>query len=249
MKTKFFLSAPTLRRAAAAGAAALALLAAACDDVGSTDSVSATVSDSSGTIYDFSGTYYAVDGKGGALVSPSQSGRAITWLRLTQYGSVLEGSDSARQLWKGKISGVSGGNASFTLNGATTAAQAVDIVGALRYSDGASTMDATWIESSGRSCTINAKASVSPPSDNTNTTSSVTISPSSATIPYGSSRTFTASNGTSPYSWSLSSSAYGSLSSTSGSSVTFQASSTAGTVTLTVTDNTGDTASATIEID
>ena len=252
MKTKFFLSAPSFRRAAAlAAAVVLSFFAAACDDVGSTDSVTATVSDSSGTVYDFSGTYYTTDNEGGVLVTPSQSGRAITWLRLNQYGSVLEGSDSARQLWRGKISGVSsGGNAAFTLSGTTTAAQSVDVVGTLRYADGASTMDASWIESSGRSCTINAQASVSAPHTNSNPTASLSISPSSASIAPGSSRSFRASGGTAPYSWSLSTTAYGTLSSSSGASVTFRANtSAAGSVTLTVSDSLSASAEATIDID
>lgn len=224
----------------------LAALFAACD-VDSTDSVSGSVSDSSGTIYDFSGTYYNSENEGGVLVTPSQSGRAITWLRLTQYGSVLEGSDSSRQLWRGKISGVNSGNASFTLVGATTAGQSVDVVGTLRYADGASTMDASWIESSGRSCSLNAQAAVSAPATNT-PSSTLSISPSSASISQGSSRTFKANGGAAPYSWSLSSSSYGSLSTSSGASVTFTASTVSGTVTLTVTDGLASSASATITV-
>lgn len=250
MKTSTSNSA-VLRRAtlAALAAAAIALFTVACE-VDSADSASGVVSDSSGTIYDFSGTYYSTSGDGGPLVSPSQSGRAITWLRLTQYGSVLEGYDSSRQSWKGKISGVtSGGNASFTLDGATTAGLAVNIAGTLRYADAASTMDASWIEASGRACTINAQASVSAPNTHSNTSSSVSISPSSASISKGASRTFKASGGVSPYSWSLSTSAYGSLSSSSGSSVTFYASSSdSGSVTITVSDSLSSSSSASITV-
>jgi hypothetical protein len=239
-----------LRRAATVAAPAIAAmvlaLSAACE-VDSADSASGTVSDSSGTIYDFSGTYYSVDGDGGVLVTPEQSGRAITWLRLTQYGSVLEGYDSSRQFWKGKISGVNSGNASFTLTGATTAGQSVDVAGTLRYAEGASTIDASWIESSGRSCTLNAKAAVSAPGTNT-PSSSLSVSPSSAALAKGASRTFKATSGAAPYSWSLSSSSYGSLSSSSGGTVTFTASTVSGTVTLTVTDALSSSASATITV-
>ena len=247
MKTFKSIFAPL--RAAAFSLAVLPFCA-ACDDIGSTDSVSGSVSDSSGTIYDFSGTYYNSNNEGGVLVTPSQSGRAITWLRLTQYGSVLEGSDSSRQLWNGKISSVSsGGNASFTLSGATTSGQAVDIVGTLRYADGASTMDGSWIESSGRSCSINAQAAVSAPDTYTNGTSTVSVSPSSAALSSGANRTFKASGGNSPYTWSLSTSSYGTLSSSSGSSVTFNASSSgSGSVVLTVTDSVGSSDSATITV-
>ena len=184
-------------------------------------------------------------------MSPSQSGGAITWLRLTQYGSVLEGYDSCHQKWSGKISSVSsGGNASFTLDGSTSRGVAVDIVGVLRYSDGSSTLDGSWIESTGRQCNIQARASVSAPTTNNTPTASLTVSPTSATIAKGASRTFKASNGNPSYSWSLSSSSYGSLSTTTGASTTFTASSSAsGTVTLTVTDSLSSSASATITIE
>ena len=245
-----------MKKALFALLSALLPLAFVACDVGSTDSVSATTSDSSGTIYDFSGTYYPVD-NAETLVTPStrQSGKLLTWLRLVQYGSVLEGYDSAKKSWSGKISSVSsGGNASFTLSGSTTTGHSVDIVGTLRYADGASTMDGSWIEDSGNAASIYAKAAVAPPATNspsTNTTASLSISPSSRTVSAGSSATFTVSGGTSPYSWSLSSTSYGTLSSSSGSSTTFTASSSSSsshTVTLSVTDANAASASASITV-
>lgn len=240
----------------------LALLAAllpvaflACD-VGSTDSVSGTVSDSSGTVYDFSGTYYPVD-NAETLVSPAtrQSGQHLTWLRLVQYGSVLEGYDNVKKSWSGKISSVSnGGNASFTLSGSTTTGHSVEIVGTLRYADGASTMDGSWIEDSGNAASIYAQAAVAAPSSHSSTntpSASLSVSPSSRTLSSGSSATFTASGGSSPYHWSLSSTSYGTISSTSGSSTTFTASSSGSSsksVTLTVTDSDSATAYATITV-
>lgn len=234
--------------------AALPLAALLACDVGSSDSVSGTVSDSSGTVYDFSGTYYPVD-DATTLVTPAtrQSGRHLAWLRLLQYGSRLEGYDSAKKSWSGKISAVSsGGNASFTLSGSTTTGHAVDIVGTLRYADGASTMDGSWIEDSGSAASIFARAAVAPPATNSPSPSGTTlaISPSSRTVSPGSSATFTASGGSSPYSWSLSSSSYGTLSTSSGSSTTFTAASGSGshTLTLTLTDSASETATASITV-
>lgn len=236
-------------------AAVLPVAFLACD-VGSTDSVSGTVSDSSGTVYDFSGTYYPVE-NAETLVSPAtrQSGQLLTWLRLVQYGSRLEGYDSAKKTWAGKISAVTGGgNAAFTLSGSTTTGHSVDIVGTLRYADGASTMDGSWIEDSGSAASIYAKAAVAAPATNSPSPSgtSLSISPSSRTVSPGSSATFTASGGSSPYSWSLSTTSYGTLSTTSGSSTTFTAttttSSSSRTLTLTVTDSASETASASITV-
>ena len=237
-----------------------ALLAAAfmACDVGSTDSVSGSVSDSSGTVYDFSGTYYPVE-DAEALVNPPsmQSGQLLTWLRLVQYGSRLEGFDNAKKNWSGKISSVtSGGNASFTLSGSTTTGHSVEIVGTLRYADGASTMDGSWIEDVGNAASIYAKAAVTAPATNSTPdpgpSSSLAISPSSRTIAPAGSASFSVSGGSAPYEWSLSTSGYGALSSATGSSTTFTAASDIGassrTLTLTVTDSEDETASASITI-
>ncbi len=236
--------------------AVLPLAFLACD-VGSTDSVSGTVADSSGTVYDFSGTYYPVE-NAETLVNPAsmQSGQLLTWLRLVQYGSVLEGYDNAKKSWSGKIASVtSSGNAAFTLSGSTTTGHAVEIVGTLRYADGASTMDGSWIEDVGNAASIYAKAAVAPPSTNSpspSPSSTLSVAPSSKTIAVGSSASFSASGGKSPYTWSLSSPAYGSLSSTSGSTTTFAATTSpvsgSPTVTLTVTDSSSASAYATITL-
>lgn len=234
--------------------AALPLAALLACDVGSSDSVTGSVSDSSGTVYDFSGTYYPVEGAE-TLVNPvsRQSGQHLTWLRLVQYGSRLEGFDNTKKTWSGKISSVSsGGNAAFTLSGSTTTGHSVDIIGTLRYADGASTMDGSWIEDVGNAAAIYAKAAVAAPATNSPSPSGTTlaVSPSSRTVSPGSSATFTASGGSSPYSWSLSTTSYGTLSTTTGASTTFTATSGSGsrTLTLTVTDADSETASASITI-
>ena len=167
-----------LRPLAAAAAFSLFALGLAACDIGSTDSTSAIVSDNAGNIYDFSGLYMSVsnsaDSSNGvnALVYPlkRQSGKALTWLRLLQYGSVLEGYDNAGLSWEGKISSVTTeGTASFTLSGKTTAGAAVEIIGSLQNKNSTNaTMDAAWLEPS-FSGSIFAQATVSPPTIPTST--------------------------------------------------------------------------------
>ncbi len=72
------------------------------------------------------------------------------------------------------------------------------------------------------------------------------LSPGSATIAAGASMGLVASGGSGSYVWSVS--GFGSLSATSGGSVTFVAGSAAGTATITVTDSDGLTASCTVTI-
>ena len=74
----------------------------------------------------------------------------------------------------------------------------------------------------------------------------LTLSPGSASIAAGSSMGLVASGGSGSYVWSVS--GVGSLSSTSGGSVTFVAGSTAGTAIITVTDSDGLTASCTVTV-
>lgn len=251
---------------ALAFAAVLPLLAsflAACD-VDSTDSTTAVVSDNSGTIYSYAGLYMR-DSSGtnasAALVYPEgrQSGVVLTWLRLLQYGSALEGYDNANQTWAGSISAQNGAVASFTLSGKTSAGASVEIVGTLssssssaatttsngatQVSASSATMDASWLET-GFSGSIFAQATTAPATSNASTR--LSIDPTRAALNSDDvTQVFTASGGTGSYTWTLSSTNYGSLSS-SGNQATFTASGEAGTVTVTITDSGGDSASATV---
>ena len=256
---------------ALAVAAVLPLLAsflAACD-VDSTDSTTAVVSDNSGTIYSYAGLYMRATSSSNAsaaLVYPEgkQSGIVLTWLRLLQYGSALEGYDNANQTWTGSISAQNGAVASFTLSGKTSAGASVEIVGTLTTSSGtetgtpstnkaaamlakasgaSATMDASWLET-GFSGSIFAQATTAPATSNANTR--LSIDPTRAALNSNDvTQVFTASGGTGTYTWTLSSTNYGSLSS-SGNQATFTASGVAGSVTVTITDSSGDSASATI---
>ena len=208
------------------------------------DSVTATPSDNDGTIYNFSGLYAHSTTNGLApLVFPTnrQSGATLTWLRLIQYGNVLEAYDNAGLAWSGGISGIQSGTATFNLQGRTTAGQTVDIAGTMVYADQRSTMDATWIEPS-FSGTIYAQALVAPTA--TNTTAAVSISPTSAILTSSlSTKGFSATGGSGTYTWSHTGTC-GTLSATSGSSITYTRVTTGNDI-LTVTSG-GDTASATI---
>ena len=225
-----------------------ALLLAACD-VDSVDSTTAVLSDNEGTIYNYSGLYMSDSNEEGStngyvpLVFPAgqQSGETLTWIRLLQYGSALEGYDSENQVWEGNVSVQNGAIASFSLRGRTTAGASVDVLGTLSYADQKSTMDATWIEPT-FSGSIFATATVSPAITNAPATELV-LSPTSASLNTNSpTRTFTVSGGTEPYAWTSSG---GSLSSSSGSEVVYDSENVEGSVTITVTDAGGQTATAT----
>ncbi len=244
---------PLFRALAAALALPLLALCLAACDVGSVDSTSAVVSDTKGNIYNYSGMYMSASNTSGstsgyaALVVPAgrQSGTILTWIRLLQYGSVLEAYDNANQTWYGNVSAQNGETASFTLSGKTTAGNSVEIVGTLTYISQQSTMDAAWIEPS-FSGNIFAQATVSPVVTNT-PPAKFTLSPSAANFDTNDiTETFTASGGTAPYTWSLLSSSLGSLSSSSGSSVTYTSAHIAGNNVITVKDSSSNSVTASV---
>ena len=228
----------------AAAALAGAVLSAAClsgCEVDSTNT-SSVVANSSGTVYDFSALYRPTGDGVEFLVYPSskQSGTKLTWMRIIQDGSALQGYDNAGRNWNGRISGVDDTVAHFTLDGATTAGAAVTIAGTMNYANQQSTISASWLESTGFSGNFFATGTVSAPMTPSN---SVSISPSSATIAVNEARVFTASGGNGSYSWSHSSSC-GTLSGTSGASITYHHAG-SGEDVLTVTSG-GSSASANI---
>ncbi|NLD89667.1 MAG: hypothetical protein GX634_04915 [Lentisphaerae bacterium] len=187
----------------------LAGLLSACD-VDSADSTTAVVSDTDGTIYNFAGLYLPTGTNTEFLVYPfnRQSGVKLTWIRLLQYGNVLEAYDNAGKSWDGSISSITDGNASFNLRGQTTAGAAVEIAGALHYTNQNSTMDAAWIEP-GFSGSIFAQAAVASPAINA-PESKVTLNGTSTTISLDDTVKLNASGGTS-YRWSVTPTTYGSL--------------------------------------
>lgn len=242
------------RALALALALPLAALAIAGCDVGSTDSTTAVVSDNAGNIYNYSGLYMSITNESGStngygtLVFPAgrQSGTALIWMRLLQYGSALEAYDNAGLAWSGSISVQNDTSASFSLQGRTTAGNSVEIFGTLDYAAQLSTMDATWIEP-GFAGSIFAQATVSPvvtnsPTPTNNPTGDVSVSPGSATLTTNdATRVFTASGGDGNYTWSYSGTG-GSLLNTTGTTNTFTRTTTGSGVIQVSSDDASDTA-------
>lgn len=241
---------PALGPLAVAAAFSLLALGLAACDVDSTDSTTSVISDNEGNIYSYAGLYMNTEEGStngyGALVFPAgkQSGVKLIWLRLLQYGSVLEGYDNAGMTWAGSLTAQNGGVASFGLKGRTTAGVSVDVAGTLSYASQESTMDASWIEP-GFAGSIFGKATVSPAATNTPISNNVRISPTNATLNSTTvtQMVFNATGGNGTYSWSHNSNV-GTLSATTGSSITYRYAS-AGNDTLTVTSD-GKSASARI---
>lgn len=183
-------------------------------DVDSVDSTTSVVADD-GTILNFAGLYMNPNNSE-SIVYPivfpegKQSGTILTWLRLLQYGSVLEAYDNAGLTWAGSVS-FNSGTATFRLTGRTTAGQPVEIFGTLvgsddNTSDPHATMDASWVEPNFYG-NLRAKASVAPVATNspivTNSTK-VTVSPDSWEFSSnGQTKDFEADGGNGTYTWSF----------------------------------------------
>ena len=238
---------PAALLAALLAAALLFGLAAGCD-FGSSDSATAVLADASGRIYHFSGFYAHPSGNADTpLVHPvgRQSGVPLVWMRLMQYGSVLEAYDNANQKWSGKISALDGPAAAFSLRGQTTAGQAVDVVGTMTYAEQKSRIDATWIEPS-FSGNFFALANVPAPTTNV-PTSQLRVSPPSTTLDASQpTAPLSVSGGVPPYTWRVASASLGSVSPASGASTVYSRTATAGTNVVTATDSLGATATATV---
>ena len=182
-----------------------ALLGAVGCDVDSTDSTASTIADNEGNVYNYSGLYMNTEEGStngyGALVFPAgrQSGATLVWLRLLQYGSVLEGYDSAGLTWSGSLSAQNGNVANFSLQGRTTAGQPVDVAGTLSYADQQSTLDATWIEPAFAG-SILAQATVSPVVTN-NPSGGVNLSADVASVVLNSNVLLEATGGDGNFTW------------------------------------------------
>ena len=221
-------------------------------DVDSTDSTTSVVSDNDGKIHSYAGLYMNTEEGStngyGALVFPAnrQSGVKLIWLRLLQYGSVLEGYDNAGMTWAGSISAQNGAVASFGLQGRTTAGVSVDIAGTLSYADQQSTLDASWIEP-GFAGSIFGTAAVSPVATNSPiTTNALTLTASPTSLALSESSQLKAKSGTGSYSWPTNA-AFGTITS-SGDSAVYKRTSGAATDSATITVTSGSE-SKSVEID
>ena len=209
----------------------LGLLLPGCE-VGSADSVVREMG------IDFSGFY--VGAEGGALVSKN-SGKAVEALNLRQNGDQLEAIDNNNSVYRGRLGNVVESTASFTMEGATTAGQPVTLSGTLQGEGTSATLRGTWIEPDFYA-TISGVGTINPAPTNTN---ELAISPSSANLSSdGATVIFTVSGGTPTYTWGVANT-NGTLSSTTGSSVTYTRQH-AGENTVSVDDSAGKSASATI---
>ena len=221
-------------------------------DVDSTDSTTSTVSDNEGNVYSYAGLYMNTEEGStngyGALVFPAnrQSGVKLIWLRLLQYGSVLEGYDNAGMTWAGSISAQNGAVASFGLQGRTTAGVSVDIAGTLSADEQLATMDAAWIEP-GFAGSIFGTAAVSPVATNSPiTTNALTLTASPTSLALNESSQLKAKSGTGSYSWPTNA-AFGTITS-SGDSAVYKRTSGAATDSATITVTSGSE-SKSVEID
>ncbi len=210
----------------------ISLLGAGCE-VGSADSTERQVGISVDGIY--AGTL-----AGGRLTSRN-SGAPVTQLNLRQAGAALEATDNNGIRFAGSINGETSTRAPFTLEGRTTAGAVVNVVGTINVSGTSASMIGSWVEPS-LVGDVQASASVS---TNAPPVTSLTLTPSGLiNLTVGNSRSFSASGGSGSYTWSLGNSGLGSLSSSSGASVTYTASS-AGSQTISVQSG-GSSQSATI---
>ena len=235
MKNRFFL---------VIGAVLLAAGLAGCD-VSSTDSVTASATSPNGSNYDFSGTYRNPEAEDGNMLGGGKGSYGLTALTLMQYGTALEGYDSKNQTWSGTISSITdGGVAAFTLKGAKTTGEAVQIAGKLTYgSDSTGMLSGTWVEAGGyRQIYGVATVSVT-----TNTPSaSLEVTAGTTSIPTGGSTAVKASGGKSPYTWTVSGG--GKVSSATGNSTTYTAPANSTVATVTATDSAGTSDSVTITV-
>lgn len=188
---------------------------------------------------------------GGRIVSPSNTGNAVTSLNLVQTGDRLEAVDNNGQIFRGTVGAVVDTQASFNMTGSTTAGNEAVIAGTFTVNGTQATMSGTWAEpalfgSVSASATVGGLIDVGNPGDGSGSSLSLSSNPGGIndSLSVNSSRTYTASGGTAPYSWSVATSSRGSLSSSSGSSVTYTASSSAGNQTVTLRDSTASTATA-----
>jgi len=181
----------------------------------------------------------------GASFVSQQTGNTVTYMDLRQTGKELQGVDNNRRVFTGEIGSVSDSAVNFTLEGATTAGNAVTISGNIEVGDGNGTMRATWIESSLYGIVY---AVANGPTINTNflpSTNALTLKASDTEIAVGESTILTASGGNPPYDWDRSPSGAGDFENETATTIKFTRGN-SGDVTITVTDD--DNASASVVI-
>jgi hypothetical protein len=158
-------------------------------------------------------------------------------MNLMQTGSRLQGVDNNNRVFKGSISRATASQATFLLDGSTTAGAAGKITGTIDVSGTTATMRGTWIEN-GIAGSVYGQATVptnAPPNPTPTNSSSLAVTPAGPlALGLGTSQAFTATGGSGTYAWSLANGAIGNI---VGSGVTINYNvSAVGTQTVSVTD-------------
>lgn len=194
--------------------------------------------------------FYAHPESGNAMVRRT-TGADVESLNLMQHGDYLEAFDNNGVVFSGTIGKVTDTNlATFTLEGQSTAGQPATISGTISVQGSDATMRGSWIEPTLLS-EVYAVATVptnAPPPVTTNTT--VELNPTLVAVnPVGGITSFTASGGTGSFTWRVSNSSLGNFLEISGSrnSTASYGASGVGNNTVTVTDVTGKSATATVQ--
>ncbi|MFP6903689.1 MAG: hypothetical protein VCG02_00615 [Verrucomicrobiota bacterium] len=183
---------------------------------------------------DFSGFYSNPNGR----ITTAQTGSPITTLDLRQNGDRLEAVDNHGNIFRGKIGRFADSQASFILEGWTTAGHKAVMNGTLRGEGTAATLQGNWIEPS-LTALVFAQATINPIPTNAPSggdSSSLSIQPSgNITVSLNNIVTFTASGGSGSYQWGVNNQNLGFLSVASGSTSVYTPSR-SGTQTVSVTD-------------
>ena len=214
-------------------------------EVGSSDSAVRNMS------VNFSGLYDAKDATT-PFVSPANSGAPVTSLNLRQNGDQLEAIDNNDIVFSGTLNDSSGDSGSatagFTLEGHTTAGNAVTVSGSLSGSGSSAEMRATWIEPD-RYCNVVGDATINTIQTNQPQPSTVSLVANTTTITVGGTATLTAS-GASKFDWlqtdGTASGSFANGDNTDGNN-SWKA-TTSGSATLTVYDHSDHTRSAAVGI-
>ncbi len=195
--------------------------------------------------------FYTHSDPGSKMVQRT-SGADVTSLNLSQSGDQLQAFDNNGVFFSGTIGKVTDTNlATFIIEGKSTIGQSATISGTISVDGTTATMRGTWIEPSLASAVFavaTVPTNAPPPAAETNDV--VALSQTLVSIEAnGGTTSFSATGGTGDYTWRVSSTSLGNFTSISGprnGSAEYRASRT-GNNTVTVTDGTGQSASALVQ--
>lgn len=186
-----------------------------------------------------------------SFVVPRTSGQPIDSINLRQFGDQLQGIDNNGVVFDGTIGQiVSSNRASFNMEGRSTSGAPATIAGNIAVEGSTATMTGTYIEPTLVSMVFGVASVPTNPAPPEATNGVVTVSPTLVTLdPLGGTQTFNASGGQGNFTWTVSNPGLGNITQISGgrnASATYLATG-LGNNTLTVRDETGESASATVQ--